>query len=89
MAAGVVVVEDDVDDLVALEDEGVGVGGVDGGVGGICTGREGGVEGGDFGGDVGDGVEGGAGGGINGMGRRGWRGGLASLRRRLGLSLGR
>ena len=57
VTAGIVVVDDDVDDLVAFEDEGVGVGGVDGGVGGICTGREGGVEGGDFGCDVGDGVE--------------------------------
>ena len=38
MAACVVVVEDDVDDLVALEDEGVGVGCVDGGVGGIWAG---------------------------------------------------
>ena len=64
MAAGVVVVEDDVDDLVVLEDEGVGVGGVDGGVGGIGAGGEGGVEGGDFGEDIGDGVEGGAGGGL-------------------------
>ena len=38
VTAGVVVVDDDVDDLVAFEDEGVGIGGVDGGVGGILTG---------------------------------------------------
>ncbi len=37
MTAGVVVVEDDVDDLVAFEDKGVGVGGVDGGIGGILA----------------------------------------------------
>ena len=62
VTAGVVVVEDDIDDLVAFEDEGVGVGGVDGGIGGILACREGSVEGGDFWGNVGDGVEGGAGG---------------------------
>lgn len=38
VTAGVIVVDDDVDNLVAFEDEGVGVGGVDGGVGGICAG---------------------------------------------------
>ena len=38
VTAGVVVVDDDVDDLVAFEDEGVGIGGVDGGIGGILTG---------------------------------------------------
>ena len=55
--ARVVVVEDDFDDLVLLEDEGVGVGGVDGGVEGGGAGRQGGVEGGHFGADVGDVVE--------------------------------
>ena len=55
--AWVVVVEDDLDDLVLLEDEGVGVGGVDGGVEGGGAGGEGGVEGGHFGADVGDVVE--------------------------------
>lgn len=55
--ARVIVVEDDFDDLVLLEDEGVGVGGVDGGVEGGGAGGEGGVEGGHFGADVGDVVE--------------------------------
>ena len=62
VAASVVVVEDDVDDLVAFEDEGVAVGRVDGGIGGILAWGEGGVAGGDFGCNVRDGVEGGAGG---------------------------
>ncbi len=55
------VVEDDVDDVVVGEDEGVGVGAVDGGVGGCGAGGEGGEEGGDFGADVGYVVEEGAG----------------------------
>lgn len=38
VTAGIVIVNDDIDDLVAFEDEGVGVGGVDGGVCGICAG---------------------------------------------------
>ena len=37
MTAGVIVVEDDVDDLVAFEDEGVGVGRVDGGISGVLA----------------------------------------------------
>lgn len=60
--AWVVVVEDYVDDLVLLEDESVGVGGVDGGVVGGWAGGEGGVECWDDGASVGYSVEGGAGG---------------------------
>ena len=60
--AGVFVVEDDVDDLVFGEDEGVGVGAVDGGVGGGGAGAHYCEEGGDFGADVGYVVEEGAGG---------------------------
>ena len=75
MTAGVEVVEDDFDDLVFLEDEGVGVGAVDGGVGGGDAGGEGAVEGGDFGPDVGDVVEESADVEVsngNGMGGRWW-----------------
>ena len=72
--AGVGVVEDDVDDLVLGEDEGVGVDAVDGGVGGCGAGCEGGVEGGDFGADVGYVVEEGAGSVVSGGHVGGWRG---------------
>ncbi len=37
VTAGVIVVKDDVDDLIAFENEGVGVGRVDGGIGGILA----------------------------------------------------
>lgn len=57
VSACVVVVDDDVDDVVFLQDEGVGVGAVDVGVGCRLAGCEGCVEGGDLGGDVGDVVE--------------------------------
>lgn len=59
--ACVCVVEDDVDYVAAVEDEGVGVGAVDGGVGGCEAGGEGGEEGGNFGANVGYVVEEGAG----------------------------
>ena len=62
VAAGVVVVDDDFDDLVGFGDEGVGVGAVDKGVGGGLAGREGGEEGGHFLLEVGYLVEGCAGG---------------------------
>lgn len=61
MFAWVVIVEDYVYDLVVGEDEGVGVGAVDGRGGGVAAGGEGGEESGDFGADVGYGVEEGAG----------------------------
>ena len=57
----VVVVDDDVDDLVLREDEGVRELAVDAGVGGGVAAAEGGEEGGDLGGLVGDVVEEGAG----------------------------
>lgn len=66
--AGVGVVEDDVDDLVFGEDEGVGVYAVDGGVVGGGAGGEGGVEGWDFGLHVGYIVEEGAGEWVSGWG---------------------
>lgn len=50
--SGIVVVEDDFDDLVVAEDELVGVRAVYGGVGGVGAGGEDGVEGGYFRGDV-------------------------------------
>ena len=71
MFARIGVVEDDVDDLAALEDEGVGVGAVDGGVGGGGAGAEGSEKGRDFGADVGDVVEEGAEGGEVSEGRIG------------------
>jgi hypothetical protein len=59
--AWVVVVDDDVDDLVVREDEGVRELAVDAGIGGNVASAEGGEESGDFGGLVGDVVEEGAG----------------------------
>ena len=38
MTAGVIIVDNDIDDLIAFEDEGVGVGCVNGGIGGILAG---------------------------------------------------
>lgn len=55
--ARIVVVKNDFDDLVLLEDEGVGVRGVDGGIEGGGARGENGVEGGHFGSNVGDVVE--------------------------------
>lgn len=51
--ARVCIVEDDFDDFVLLENEGVGVDAIDCGVGGVGAGGEDGVEGGDLGADVG------------------------------------
>lgn len=59
--AGVVVVDDYVDDVVVGEDEGVGEFAVDDGVGGVGAGGEGGVEGWHLWGGVADVVEEGAG----------------------------
>ena len=57
VAAFVVVVEDDFNDVVLFEDEGVGVGAVDDGIGGEGAGSKGSVESWDFGTRVGVVVE--------------------------------
>ena len=59
VAACVVVIEDDFDNVVFLKDVRIGVDGVDGSVIGIRAGAEGCVKRGDFGSDVGYVVEGG------------------------------
>lgn len=54
MSAGIVVVDDDVDNIVLLQDKCIGVGAVDEGAGRRVAGGKGRVKCGNFWGDVGD-----------------------------------